>query len=136
MPSTPGVLIHDVPSSAVPACLSVSPSARWAVAATSFPTSAHLLTHTHHTPFCCPAYLSNMAVDVTLRRFGHARQMLAAAEALTRAAGHSCVWLHARLGDDAAQQLYLSSGYREVERDSFLAKLQGITPRSLMTKEL
>lgn len=78
-----------------------------------------------------------MAVDVKLRRQGHARRMLAAAEALVAARGFSSVWLHARLGDGPAQQLYLSAGYRVVDRDNaLLAKVRGITPRALMVKDL
>lgn len=83
------------------------------------------------------AYLANMAVDAKLRRQGHARLMLAAAEALAAARGFSTIWLHARLADAAAQQLYLSSGYAVVEQDNaLLAKVRGITPRALMRKQL
>ncbi len=81
-------------------------------------------------------YLSNMAVDVRLRRQGHARRMLATAEALSAARGFAAIYLHARLTDEAAQELYLSSGYEVVDQDSFLVKLRGITPRALMRKLL
>ncbi len=86
---------------------------------------------------CAAAYLANMAVDAKLRRQGHARLMLAAAEALVAARGFSSIWLHARLADAAAQQLYLSSGYAVMEQDNaLLTKLRGITPRALMRKQL
>lgn len=78
-----------------------------------------------------------MAVDAKLRRQGHARLMLAAAEELVAARGFTSIWLHARLADAAAQQLYLSSGYGVVEQDNaLLAKVRGITPRALMRKQL
>lgn len=78
-----------------------------------------------------------MAVDPKLRRQGLARAMLAAAEPLAAAAGHPALYLHARLGDEPALRLYLSSGYREVQRDQpLLARLRGITPRALLVKEL
>ncbi|PRW58832.1 Acyl- N-acyltransferase [Chlorella sorokiniana] len=83
------------------------------------------------------AYLANMAVDAKLRRQGHARLMLAAAEALVAARGFTAIWLHARLADAAAQQLYLSSGYVVEQQDNaLLAKVRGITPRALMRKQL
>ena len=34
------------------------------------------------------------------------------------------------------QALYTSSGYRELERDGWLAKLTGTTPRALLRKDL
>lgn len=78
-----------------------------------------------------------MAVDPKLRRRGLARLMLRAAEALAAAAGHPALYLHARLGDDPALRLYLSSGYQEAERDqALLARLRGITPRALLVKQL
>ena len=78
-----------------------------------------------------------MAVDVKLRRMGHARLMLAAAEALAAARGFPYIWLHVRLGDDVARVLYASSGYTVVEQDApLLARLRGITPRALMRKQL
>ena len=51
-----------------------------------------------------------MAVDGKLRRYGFARLMLAAAEGLAAAQGGRQLYLHARLADAPAQQLYLSSG--------------------------
>jgi ribosomal protein S18 acetylase RimI-like enzyme len=83
------------------------------------------------------AYLANIAVDVRQRRRGHARRMLAAVEALTVQKGFSRLYLHVRLNDQAAQQLYASGGYQEVERDqAFLARMRGITPRALLYKQL
>ncbi|KAL4425929.1 hypothetical protein ABPG75_009945 [Micractinium tetrahymenae] len=82
-------------------------------------------------------YLSNMAVDGKLRRRGLARRMLAAAEALVASRGRRAIYLHARLADAPAQQLYLSSGFEVVDRDNaLLAKVRGITPRALMRKQL
>ena len=77
-----------------------------------------------------------MSVDPRLRRSGHARRMLAAAEALCAARGCTHLTLHCRLGDDAAEQLYLSAGFAVVDADSWLVKLRGITPRALMCKQL
>lgn len=82
------------------------------------------------------AYICNIAVDPKFRRQGYARRILAACEDLARECGHTEVYLHVRLADDAAQQLYMSSGYEEVAADAWLVKLRGITPRSLMRKSL
>ncbi|KAL4420978.1 hypothetical protein ABPG77_001297 [Micractinium sp. CCAP 211/92] len=82
-------------------------------------------------------YLSNMAVDAKLRRRGLARKMLAAAEALVASAGQREIYLHVRLADAPAQQLYTSSGFEVLTRDNaLLAKVRGITPRALMRKRL
>ncbi|EFN57398.1 hypothetical protein CHLNCDRAFT_142821 [Chlorella variabilis] len=83
------------------------------------------------------AYMMNMAVDMSQRRQGHARRMLAAAEALVAACGFPSVYLHVRLSDEPAQQLYRTSGFVAVERDNVvLAKVRGITPRALLCKQL
>lgn len=81
------------------------------------------------------AYLCNIAVDPGFRRRGVARRVLAAAEGLAAAAGFPRFYLHVRLGDEAARGLYDSEGYREVGADSWLVKLRGMTPASLMVKE-
>ena len=81
------------------------------------------------------AYLCNIAVDPKFRRQGMARKMLAACEALAAARGFGKFYLHVRLGDDAARALYVSSGYREVDTDSWLLKLRGITPKALLVKD-
>lgn len=65
-------------------------------------------------------YLSNMAVDAKLRRRGLARKMLAAAEALVASAGQREIYLHVRLADAPAQQLYTSSGFEVLTRDNAL----------------
>ncbi|KAI3438506.1 hypothetical protein D9Q98_000934 [Chlorella vulgaris] len=83
------------------------------------------------------AYLANIAVDVTQRRLGYGRHMLAAAEALAAARGFRHLYLHVRLADQVARQLYDSAAYEVVGEDVvLLAKLRGITPRALMRKEL
>eukprot|EP00887_Chlorella_sp_A99_P004761 scaffold4.g4761.t1 len=82
------------------------------------------------------AYLCNMAVDPSFRRQGHACRMLAAAEGLAARRGVAEVYLHARLADAPALALYASSGYEEVDRDSWLLKLWGLTPRALMRKRV
>lgn len=82
-------------------------------------------------------YLSNMAVDSKLRRQGLARLMLQTAEALAASRGFKSIYLHARLSDAPAQQLYLTSGYQVVDKDmALVAKVRGITPRVLMQKSL
>jgi len=82
------------------------------------------------------AYLSNMAVDVKLRRQGIARALLAAAESVTRMAGMSAITLHVRQADPAGQALYSSSGYVELARDGAMSQLKGVRPRILMRKDL
>lgn len=81
------------------------------------------------------AYLCNIAVDPKFRRRGIARQMLAACESLAASRGFQRFYLHVRLGDEAAQTLYETSGYRNVASDSWLVKLRGLTPSSLMVKQ-
>lgn len=82
------------------------------------------------------AYLCNIAVDPAFRRRGHARRAVAAAEVLAARLGFGSATLHVRLGDDAARLLYESGGWQEVEADSWLVKLRGITPRALLAKDL
>ena len=82
------------------------------------------------------AYLCNMAVEPRFRRRGYARRMLAACEALAVARHFEEVYLHARLGDDPALQLYETNGYRTVDEDSWLVKLRGVTPRALLAKRV
>lgn len=82
------------------------------------------------------AYLCNMAVEPRFRRRGYARRMLAACEALAADRNFEEVYLHARLGDDPALQLYETNGYRTVDEDSWLVKLRGITPRALLAKRV
>jgi ribosomal protein S18 acetylase RimI-like enzyme len=82
------------------------------------------------------AYLANIAVDPSQRRRGHARRMLAAAEALAAARGCPELCLHVRLGDEAPRMLYDSCAYQATQQDSPLARLRGITPRALMHKQL
>ena len=77
-----------------------------------------------------------MAVDVKHRRQGYARLILKAAEALAVARGFPFIYLHARLGDEPAKQLYLSAGYEILQSDSYLVRLKGTTPRALMRKPL
>lgn len=82
------------------------------------------------------AYLSNMAVCPSFRRQGLARKLLSICEELCAARGLRRLYLHARLGDEPALQLYKSAAYQTKAQDSFLVKLRGITPRALMFKEL
>ncbi len=65
-----------------------------------------------------------------------ARLLLHACEELCAARGFRRIYLHARLADEPAAQLYESSGYVTEDKDSFLVKLRGITPRALMYKEV
>lgn len=81
------------------------------------------------------AYLCNIAVDPKFRRRGLARRMLAACEAMAADRGFGRFYLHVRLGDDAARALYETSGYREVDTDTWLLKLRGITPKALLVKD-
>lgn len=79
-------------------------------------------------------------------RQGIARALLAAADAAVAADGHSQVWLHVRLADEAATALYQAGGYREVARDAggVGGALRGLLgggsgagrPRILMRKDL
>lgn len=67
---------------------------------------------------------------------GLARKLLSICEELCAARGLRRLYLHARLGDEPALQLYKSGAYQTEAQDSFLVKLRGITPRALMFKEL
>jgi ribosomal protein S18 acetylase RimI-like enzyme len=82
------------------------------------------------------AYLCNIAVDPAFRRKGLARHMLGVAEDLARANGFQALYLHVRLGDDAARLLYDSFGYQEVASDSWLIKMRGRTPNALLVKHI
>lgn len=44
------------------------------------------------------------------------------------------IQLHVRLGDEAATELYSRFGYETIQKDSFMVKLRGITPRALLRK--
>lgn len=81
-------------------------------------------------------YLCNIAVDPSFRRKGIARRMLTHVEDYCRQHGWSSVYLHVRLGDDAARSLYDTSGYKEMDSDSWLIKLQNRTPNALLCKQL
>lgn len=80
------------------------------------------------------AYLANIAVDPSFRRRGVARHMLESCELLAIQQGFRCIYLHVRLGDSAALQLYTTAGYTVTHEDSWLVKLQGRTPTSLLRK--
>merc|ERR1719181_1028074 len=58
-------------------------------------------------------YLSNMAVDPTFQRQGHARALLAAAVEEAQGQGFSVMSLHVEREDPAATTLYRSSGFTE-----------------------
>jgi ribosomal protein S18 acetylase RimI-like enzyme len=74
--------------------------------------------------------------------------MLGACDATIAAAGgdvgdggHSCIWLHVRASDEAAQKLYEGNGYVEVGRDKQpgFFRFGGAPvpkPRVLMKKQL
>lgn len=62
--------------------------------------------------------------------------MLSSCEILARMLGFEFIYLHARLADEPAMLLYTSSGYENVDEDSWLVKLRNITPRRLMRKRL
>ncbi len=81
-------------------------------------------------------YLCNIAVDPSFRRKGIARRMLTHVEDYCRQHGWDQVYLHVRLGDDAARSLYDTSGYKEMASDSWLIKLQNRTPNALLCKQL
>lgn len=82
------------------------------------------------------AFLCNIAVDPSFRRQGIARHMLTACETLARSRGFRQLFLHIRLGDGPARSLYESSGFHELDADSWLVKVRGLTPRALMVKGL
>ena len=58
------------------------------------------------------------------------------AEEYCKAHGKNTIYLHVRLGDEAARSLYDTNGYHEVAADSWLVKLQNRTPNALMCKHL
>lgn len=82
------------------------------------------------------AYLANIAVDPIFRRLGLAKHILRCAEEYCKAHGKNTIYLHVRLGDEAARSLYDTNGYHEVAADSWLVKLQNRTPNALMCKHL
>ena len=82
------------------------------------------------------AYLANIAVDPIFRRLGLAKHMLQCAEEYCKAQGKNSIYLHVRLGDEAARSLYDTNGYQEIAADSWLVKLQNRTPNALMCKHL
>jgi len=81
------------------------------------------------------AYLCNIAIDPRFRRQGIARKMLAACEMLAKRCAFQRIYLHVRLGDEPARTLYDTSGYKEVDADSWLVKLKGRTPTALLVKD-
>lgn len=82
------------------------------------------------------AYLCNIAVDPSFRRQSVARCMLSACEELSLERKFNKIYLHVRLGDDAARLLYESSGFIEIASDSWLVKLRNQTPTALLAKKL
>lgn len=82
------------------------------------------------------AYLCNIAVDTNFRRLGLAKHMLCCVERFSKSQGHRTIYLHVRLGDEAALSLYEQAGYRQVASDSWLVKLQNRTPNALYCKEI
>jgi ribosomal protein S18 acetylase RimI-like enzyme len=74
-------------------------------------------------------------------RQGIGRAMLQACDQVVKARHHSSIWLHVRQADEAAQQLYGSFGYEEVNRDKPKIALFGVSsdktrPRILMKRQL
>lgn len=82
------------------------------------------------------AYLCNIAVDTSFRRMGLARHMLRCVEHFSQSQGYQTIYLHVRLGDEAAISLYEQAGYTQVAADSWLVKLQNRTPNALYCKEI
>lgn len=82
-------------------------------------------------------YLSNIAIDLSYRRKGHARMMMGVCEDVGRRRSRSGeMYLHVRLVDEGAEALYRSLGYETVDQDAWLVKLRGLTPRKMMRKKL
>jgi len=82
-------------------------------------------------------YLSNIAIDLSYRRKGHARQMMGVCEDVGKRRSKSGeMYLHVRLVDEGAEALYRSLGYETVDQDAWLVKLRGLTPRKMMKKKL
>ncbi|KAI8109044.1 hypothetical protein M9435_005460 [Picochlorum sp. BPE23] len=82
------------------------------------------------------AYLCNIAVDTSFRRMGLAKHMLQCVEHFSQSQGYHTIYLHVRLGDEAAMSLYEQAGYKQVAADSWLVKLQNRTPNALYCKEI
>ncbi|KAI3438720.1 hypothetical protein D9Q98_001140 [Chlorella vulgaris] len=81
-------------------------------------------------------YLCNMAIDPQQRNRGYGTALLQAAETLVSQLGESEIYLHLRVQDLPAAQLYKKAGYEEVAADSFLIRLLAIDQRRLMRKRL
>jgi hypothetical protein len=65
-----------------------------------------------------------------------ALNLLRVADDACARASRSTVHLHVNQVDEGTFKLYLSSGYKEVQRDGSLVKLRGLKPRILMKKML
>lgn len=61
-------------------------------------------------------YLGRLAVHPDHRRRGHARALLAAAEAAARAGGHRVLWLSTRLALEDNRSLFAACGFAEGAR--------------------
>ena len=82
------------------------------------------------------AYLCNMAVHPEHRRRGIARLLLQSAEDLAAIAQESEMYLHLRLIDQPAAQLYRRSGFMQRAQDNVLVQLLGQDRKFLMAKQL
>lgn len=58
-------------------------------------------------------YMGRLAVDPRHRGHGHARRLVAAAEAAARAGGHAVLWLSTRLVFQDNRRLFASCGFVE-----------------------
>jgi ribosomal protein S18 acetylase RimI-like enzyme len=82
------------------------------------------------------AYLCNMAVLPGQRRRGIARLLLQSAEELAGVAGEQEMYLHLRLIDQPAAQLYRRNGFMQRAEDNLLVQLLGQDRKYLMCKQL
>ncbi|PSC76924.1 acyl-N-acyltransferase [Micractinium conductrix] len=81
-------------------------------------------------------YLCNMATHPAHRGRGYGFALLKAAEALVVQLGEREVYLHLRVQDEPAAQLYNKAGYEKQDEDSFLVRFMRLDQRRLMRKRL
>jgi ribosomal protein S18 acetylase RimI-like enzyme len=82
------------------------------------------------------AYLSNLAVSPAMRRRGVATQLVRASERMALLQNEHKVYLHTRLKDAPATELYKGLEYRIEKTDLWYMSLLGLDRRFLMTKVL
>lgn len=82
------------------------------------------------------AFITNMAVAPSSRRQGIATKLLHAACSTASIAGHSEVYLHVRVQDKPARELYKKNGFVVAQEDSWLVCLLGRDRKQMLRKHI